>query len=235
MPSFIAPNKKHIFEFRKFDYDRSLLPNPHLRELESGVSDLEEAYLKSGLSIGYPGWGMIYYLVLCHMKPGARNVIIETGTNYGCTTIVLAQALRDSGCDGHVYTFEMGEGECERARQNIGSAGLADRVTIVQGDTRETLPALLDENGPVRFCFIDANHSMQGCLREFEVILPHAAPDALMLFDNTFPIAEPESKDQRVNGALKAIVQRHGGNLINLEFVSWAAPGLAIWQRQPAL
>jgi len=38
-----------------------------------------------------------------------------------------------------------------------------------------------------------------------------------------------------VNGFLKLLQARHGGNLINLEFVSWFTPGLAIWQRTPNL
>jgi len=60
------------------------------------------------------------------------------------------------------------------------------------------------------------------------------ADDALVLFGNTYQIAE-DNEDQRVNGALKTILDRHGGNLINLEFISWYTPGLAIWQQVPTL
>ncbi len=84
------------------------------------------------------------------------------------------------------------------------------------------------------FVFLDACHFYEDVLFEFESLLPKLADDALVLFDNTYPIAE-ENEDQRVNGALKTILDCHGGNLINLKFVSWYTPGLAIWQKQPNL
>jgi hypothetical protein len=50
--------------------------------------------------------------------------------------------------------------------------------------------------------------------------------------DNTYQIAEPH-EDQRVNGFLKQLPAKHGGNIINLPFCSWFTPGLAIWQKSP--
>ena len=58
--------------------------------------------------------------------------------------------------------------------------------------------------------------------------------DAIVLFDNTYQISE-ENEDPRVNGALKHILKTYGGNLINMEYVSWYTPGLAIWQNKPNL
>tara|TARA_A100001037_G_scaffold198628_1_gene177681 strand:+ start:909 stop:1106 length:198 start_codon:yes stop_codon:yes gene_type:complete len=63
------------------DYDRALLPNDRLRELEAGVSDIDGAVARSGYSIGYPGWGMLYHLALCHLDRKKENLIVETGTN----------------------------------------------------------------------------------------------------------------------------------------------------------
>jgi hypothetical protein len=44
-------------------------------------------------------------------------------------------------------------------------------------------------------------------------------------------IAE-EGEDPRVHGALRTIVAKFGGNLVNLPFCSWYTPGMAAWQRQ---
>jgi hypothetical protein len=63
---------------------------------------------------------------------------------------------------------------------------------------------------------------------------PKLADDALVLFDNTYRRAE-KGEDPRVNGALRTIQKHYRGNLINLEFVSWFTPGLAIWQKAPNL
>ena len=56
----------------------------------------------------------------------------------------------------------------------------------------------------------------------------------MVIFDNTYKIAE-EGEDPRVNGFLRDMQDRYGGNLVNFEFVSWYTPGLVIWQRKPAL
>ena len=54
-----------------------------------------------------------------------------------------------------------------------------------------------------------------------------------MIFDNTYQIAE-EGENPRVNGFLGEMQDRYGGNLVNIEFVSWYTPGLALWQKKAA-
>lgn len=223
----MRPPKYH----RMFDYNRALLPNKHLAALEEGVTGIEEARTKTGATIGYPGWGLLYHLLLSHLDRERTEVIVETGTNWGCTTIILAQALVDAGCAGHVVTFEIDQGNATKARENLTSAGLAERVELHVGDSHVLLPKVLEEEHILRVAFLDASHLYDDVLFEFETILPRLADDAVVMFDNTYRIAE-EGEDSRVNGALKTIQERHGGNLINLEFVSWYTPGLAIWQRR---
>lgn len=220
--------------YRQFGYDLDRLPNRHLARLEQGVASHKEAEKRSGATIGYPGWGLIYYTLLCHLDRQRYEVIVETGTNWGCTTIVLAQALVDAGVEGKVITFELDPGNLEVARQNLDAAGLSDRVELHLGDSRTTMPQALEGLSELRFAFLDASHLYADVFAEFEIILPKLSPDALVLFDNTYCIAEKD-EDPRVNGALAAINERYGGNLVNLEFVSWYTPGLAIWQRVPKL
>lgn len=220
--------------YRRFGYDLNLLPNKRLRKLEKGVKDIESAKKRTGMTIGFPGWGMLYYLVLCHLDPGKRNVIIETGTNVGCSTIILAQALHDSGCDGLVYSMEIMESEHSTASRNLENSGVGHRVRLIHGDAKAELSRVFAAEAGVRFAFLDGSHLLSDVLAEFELLLPRLDPDALVVFDNTYRIAE-EQEDQRVNGALRIIQERHGGNLINLEFVSWYTSGLAVWQREPRL
>jgi hypothetical protein len=68
----------------------------------------------------------------------------------------------------------------------------------------------------------------------FEIVLPKLADDALVIFDNTYGIAD-KGEDPRVNGFLRDMPALYGGNLINMEYVSWYTPGLAIWQKRPVL
>lgn len=219
---------------RMFDYDRSLLPNRRLAELEKGATSIDEARERSGATIGYPGWGLIYHILLSHLDRSHNEILIETGSNQGATTIVLAQALIDAGCSGKVLTFELSEENADIAEKNYALAGVSSRIDMHRGDIKKTFQPAIDDLAGVRFAFLDASHLFDDVLFEFKTLLPHLAEDALVLFDNTYRIAD-ESEDQRVNGALKKIKSDFGGNLINLENVSWFTRGLAIWQRAPKL
>lgn len=224
--------KPPIYRHRRFGYNLALLPNPHLAALERGVTCIEEAIPRSGLTIGYPGWGFIYHLLLSHLDPEHEQILVETGTNQGCTTIVLAQALKDSGCKGKIITVELKPENVEIARNNLVAAGVDDIVDLRHGNSHDLLPQIAREISHLRFAFIDASHLCKDAIFEFETLLPILADNALVVFDNTYQIAD-ESDDQLVNGALRRIHKEHGGNIINMECVSWYTPGLAIWQKRP--
>jgi len=219
---------------RMFGYNVNVIPNRYLASLEQGVETIEEAQKRTGATIGYPGWGLIYHLLLAHLDRKRTEVIVETGTNWGCTTIMLAQALIDAGCQGRVITFELNPENAAKANANLRAAGVSERVEHYLGDSREMLPKALEHERGIRTAFLDASHLYADVQREFEIVLPMLADDALVIFDNTYRISE-EGEDSRVNGFLRDIQSKHGGNLINLEFVSWFTPGLAIWQRKPKL
>jgi predicted O-methyltransferase YrrM len=225
--------KPPIFH-RMFNYDRALLPNAYLASLEEGVSSIDEARSRTGASIGYPGWGLIYYILLAHLDRSRHEVIVETGTNWGCTTIVLAQALIDARCQGRVITFELEPENAARANANLQAAGVADRVDLHLGDSRELLPRALEKENGIRVALLDASHLYDDVKREFEAVLPKLSDDALVIFDNTYRIAE-DGEDPRVNGFLRDMQGWYGGNLINFEFVSWFTPGLVVWQKKAAL
>ena len=218
--------------FRRYDYDRRLLPNPHLAELEKDVETLEQAKEKTGFTVGYPGWNLMYYILLSHLKPNQWNNIVETGTNQGCSTIALAQALKDSHGDGRVYTVELSPENYEIAKRNFADAEVDDRIDARLGDSKTVLQQLTQELSSVRTAFLDASHLLEDVFAEFEILYPLLEPDSIVIFDNTYQIAEPH-EDQRVFGALHKIKDVYGGNLINFEFISWYTPGMAIWQKSP--
>lgn len=217
--------------FRSYDYDRRLLPNAHLRELDD-VQDLTEAKEKTGWSIGYPGWGLLYYLVMTSLNPESDNVIIETGTNHGSSTIMLAQSLVDSGASGHVHTFEIDQDFYDTATNNIAQAGLSDVVTQYLGDAKSLVPQQLEQVSEVQVAFLDGAHFVVDVLEEFAAVHAKLARNGLVIFDNTYLIAD-EDEDQRVHGALATIMSTYGGNLVNFPSVSWYTPGVAIWQQHP--
>lgn len=219
---------------RRFGYDLDQLPNHHLRALENNVESIEEARLKSGASIGYPGWAVIYSCGLSSLNPDVEShVIIETGTNYGATTIVLAQVLKDATGSGVVHTFEIEPENVRIAKNNISRAGLSDLVKFHIGDSRSALPsALAGLNKKVSLAFLDGAHEADILMSEFSNLYDYLSDGAIVFLDNTYPIAEPDKGDlPRVNQAIPQILERFGGHIVNLRFASWYTPGLAIWQK----
>jgi hypothetical protein len=90
---------------------------------------------------------------------------------------------------------------------------------------------VLGEEKDIPIVFLDGNHWHDHVVSEFEFVHPHLASDAVVVFDNTYMLAEAD-EDPRVNGALRTILDRFGGNLINFPFCSWYTPGIALWQQQ---
>ena len=223
--------KKPIFA-RIYNYDKKLLPNNYLQSLEEGVSNIEEAKLNTGFSIGYPGWNLLYYAVLCSLEKDRFNNIIETGTNVGCSTIMLAQALIDSSFDGCVYTVELDKNNYEKANEYFDRAGVENIIKAYNQNSVDFLSELSPVDGNIRFAFLDANHDQGNVVNEFELIYPYLDHKSFVAFDNTYLLTE-DQRNKRVNGALEIIKRKYGGNLINFENVSWYTPGLAFWQKAP--
>lgn len=223
---------------RRFGYDLNQLPNQKLKDLEAGVSDIDEARRLSGATIGYPGWSVIYSSMLASLNPTVRDqIVVETGTNFGSSTIVLAQALKDACGSGTVHTFEIDPDNLVVARRHIEEAGLSRFVAFHEGDARVELPKFIQSlDQQVSFAFLDGAHEAQTVMAELDAIIDRLAPHALVALDNTYPISEPEKGDPpRVNQALPLILERFGGQLINLRFASWFTPGLALWQKETPL
>ncbi len=81
---------------------------------------------------------------------GARR-ILEIGVLAGYSAIWLARALPDGGS---LLGLEASPVHASVARANLARAGLDDRVEVLVGDARETLPTL---EGPFDLVFIDAD------------------------------------------------------------------------------
>ena len=210
---------------RMFDYDRRLLVNEYLAEQEAGTHDLESAIARTGFSLGYPAWNLLYYSLLCSLPRSGQPlpVVVETGTNRGFSTIVLAQALHDAGAGTVVRTVDSDPDVVKLAEQNVARAGVAELVRFSVSDSLEFLRALPREVDRVDFALLDGAHDAEHVLAEFELV-QHLVRSCggKVYFDNTSAGGVAE--------ALRKVRAAHGGNLIEFENCSWAPPGNAIWQ-----
>lgn len=200
---------------RMVAYDRRLLVNEQLV--------LAEQESEIGLSMGYPSWGLLYYSLLCALPPSGAVTVIETGTNLGLSTIVLAQALHDAGRAGTVHTVDLDPDRIKLAEEKVSQAGLTDLVRFHQGDSIRFLTDFCRGRPPVHFAFLDACHDYLAIIQEFMAVRRSVtAAGGLVYFDNT--------SAGGVAKALRRIRRRYRGDLVMFPACSWHPPGNAIWQ-----
>lgn len=112
---------------------------------------------------------------------GAKRVL-EVGTSNGYSTLWFAEAVGESG---EVVTLEFDAGRAALARENFAKAGLAERITLIQGDACETLKTL---TGPFDFVFLDAEKPEYA--QYLRLAVPLTRPNGLIVGDDTISLAE---------------------------------------------
>jgi predicted O-methyltransferase YrrM len=127
------------------------------------------------------------------------HLILELGTLGGYSTICLARSLE---AGGRLFSLELSEHHADVARQSVAAAGLGELVEIRTTPALEGIAALAAEGqGPFDLIFFDADKAPMGDY--FLACLPLAAPDALLIFDNTVRgggLADEASSDPSVLG-----------------------------------
>lgn len=107
---------------------------------------------------------------------GARKVV-ELGTSTGESGLWFALALRKTG--GHLHTYDMDGGRIAVARENFERAGVADLITIVEGDAHREAPK---GSEPIDVLFLDAEK--EGYDAYLEELLPLVRPGGLIFAHN---------------------------------------------------
>ncbi len=121
-----------------------------------------------------PDTGRLLWIMV---RAARASRILEVGTSNGFSTIWLADAARETG--GRVTTLEQNPEKVKLARENLGRAGLSDRVEIVAGRAADTLASL---PGPFDFVFLDADRPSY--LVYLELVVPKLVPSGLLVADN---------------------------------------------------
>jgi caffeoyl-CoA O-methyltransferase len=134
--------------------------NQAIVELITGLYACEdEAMVRALAELERPGFPSIQVsardgaiLALLLRLVGARRVV-EIGTLTGYSALWL---LRGMPADGHLWTLEADPAHAAAAHRVFGAAGVAERVTLIEGPAQSTLPSLFKE-GPFDAVFIDAD------------------------------------------------------------------------------
>ncbi|HGH3373191.1 TPA: O-methyltransferase [Kluyvera cryocrescens] len=132
---------------------------------------------------------------------GAKS-ILEIGTLGAYSTIWMARELPENG---RLVTLEADPRHAQVARENIQLAGLAERVTLLEGPALDSL-AKLESDAPFDLIFIDADKPNNPYYLQWA--LKYARPGTLIIGDNVVrdgEVTNPHSTDERVQGVRRFI------------------------------
>jgi predicted O-methyltransferase YrrM len=145
----------------------------------TAVREEADAYQEIYIPIS-PEAGRLLYSLIRAARP---STVVEFGTSFGISTIHLAAAVRDNGA-GRVVSTELNAAKVARATANIAEAGLADWVTILPGDARQTLATI---DTPVEFVLLDGWKNLY--LPVLHLLESRLPPGALVIADDTISLA----------------------------------------------
>lgn len=81
--------------------------------------------------------------------------VLEVGSAYGYSTVAMALAgAHVTAVDPHLQMASY-----QQMMANLGYYGVADRVDVIQGDSRAVLPRLADEGRTFDLVWIDGDHT----------------------------------------------------------------------------
>jgi caffeoyl-CoA O-methyltransferase len=149
------------------------------------------------------------YLRIMTQAMNAKNVV-EIGTSTGYSGICFGLALQKTG--GKLTTFEIDAARAATARANFKRAGMADIITIVEGDAHDEVKRLKD---PIDVLFLDADK--EGYIDYLNKLLPLVRAGGLIIAHNITPgMADPKYMEAiTTNPNLETIVR--GGVGITLK------------------
>ena len=168
-------------------------------ERDSGVPHAERS-----LAVGPDSGRLLFALV----APNAGCEVLEIGASRGYSTIWLASAARILG--GRVVSLERDPAKIEAWRRNIADAGLEEWAELVEGDARETLPALEEGFDVV---FLDAWKDDYEWY--FEVARTKLEPGGVVVADNVHsnPVVQEYAEARQSDPTLLSVTVPIGSGL----------------------
>ncbi|WP_066910391.1 O-methyltransferase [Millisia brevis] len=122
-----------------------------------------------------PSTGVLAYSLVRAARP---TTVVEFGMSYGISTLHLAAAVRDNGI-GAIHTSELSDKKIAAASASFAEAGVADLITVHDGDALETLAAI---EGPIGFLLLDGWKDLY--VPVLRLLEDRLVPGSLILADN---------------------------------------------------
>lgn len=147
--------------------------------LDAGLQAAFDAPAREGLPAIQvsPSEGRLLGLLL---RLAGAGKVVEVGTLAGFSAIHQARALARGG---HLWTIEVEPAHAAAARRSFVAAGVAERVTVVEGDAVEVLARLVP-HGPFDAVFLDADKERYDVYGRWAAA--NLRPGGLLLADNAY-------------------------------------------------
>ncbi|XGA08389.1 MAG: O-methyltransferase [Wolbachia endosymbiont of Xenopsylla cheopis] len=113
------------------------------------------------------------------IKMNNIKTIVEIGTLYGYSSILMARALLS---DGHIYTIEKNNEYADIAAQNFADFKVDDKITLMRGNGLDQLKKL-EAHSPFDMIFIDADKASYTDYLDWAEL--HIRQRGLIVADNT--------------------------------------------------
>lgn len=131
------------------------------KQLDGQLGELESHANDNGIPIIPHETVVFLQFLLGQLKPKA---ILEIGTAIGFSASLMTNYLAE---DGHLTTIDRFDVMIAKAKKNFEALGIADQVTLLEGQAADILPTL---EGPFDFIFMDSAKSkyiefLPECLR----------------------------------------------------------------------
>jgi predicted O-methyltransferase YrrM len=134
------------------------------------------------------------YVIVRAAKP---RVVVETGVLYGASSAHILAALACNG-DGELYSIDLPHEPHEPPHDFLVPGELGGRWTLVVGDSRCELPALLHRLSAIDLFYHDSLHTYQHMTWEYQAVLPHLTVRGIL-----------SSHDVRVAHSVREIFRRN--------------------------
>jgi len=134
---------------------------------ESSTGNLDFIkYLNTGSGSLFEDYIFLYGITRL-LRP---NLVLETGTNTGVSSIVFAKAMLDSNIGGKVVTVDYDKEVLKTAKTQIQAEGLNKFIEIYEGESLRVLPQIFKKYTQFDLCFLDGNHHYDIVKEEFEQV-----------------------------------------------------------------
>jgi predicted O-methyltransferase YrrM len=163
----------------------------HTIQEDAHLRDLRAAALKAGLPEIHIAPEQAAFLHILLRAARVRHVV-EVGTLGGYSAIAMARALPPRG---KVTTLELSDKHAQFAREWIAKSDVKNKVDVVVGDARTTLPTLPAQSADA--VFLDADKA--GYVAYLAEAMRILRPGGILLADNVLAhgaVVDPKSKDE---------------------------------------